>query len=325
MRLDNIKVSICCITYNHEKYIAEAIESFLSQKVNFDIEIIIHDDASTDKTPEIIESYREKYPKIIKPIYQKKNKYSKCKRIYSKYVWPKATGEYIALCEGDDYWIDNYKLQKQVDYLDNNKDVSSCIHGSNVINYGETRKEFKVIQHCDENKRINIEEMILLGPGFFATSSLIFRRDYINELPNFYYKSSVGDFPLILILGSKGSCYYINEIMSAYRFQIPNSWSYSAYKSDNKEKEIKNWESDIFILKEFNKFTNMKYKKLINSKLIDKYVDIDNAKNKKIDLNSKIYKELLVDLTAKKKLKFILKYKYKYIYMILIKLKRTGI
>ena len=122
-------VSICCITYNHENYIRDAIEGFLMQKTTFPIEIIIHDDASTDKTAEIVKSYAEKHPDLILPILQAENQYSKGIPI-STYAYPKARGKYIAFCEGDDYWTDPYKLQKQVDFLESNPDCSWCFHAS---------------------------------------------------------------------------------------------------------------------------------------------------------------------------------------------------
>lgn len=101
--MDKLMVSICCITYNHEKYISEALESFLMQKTSFKYEILIHDDASTDNTAKIIREYEKKFPEIIKPIYQIENQYSKGNKINLVYNFPRAKGKYIAICEGDDY------------------------------------------------------------------------------------------------------------------------------------------------------------------------------------------------------------------------------
>ena len=117
-------VSICCITLHHEKYIRDAIEGFLMQKTSFPIEILIHDDASTDDTANIIREYEEKFPNIIKPIYQTENQYSKGISISATYQFPRALGKYIALCEGDDYWTDPLKLQKQVDFCNNENLIS---------------------------------------------------------------------------------------------------------------------------------------------------------------------------------------------------------
>lgn len=116
-------VTIICTTFNHEGFISEALEGFLIQKTTFPFEIIVHDDASTDNTQNIIKDFVEKYPLIVKPILQKKNQYSnKDVNIWSDFTFPKALGKYIALCEGDDYWIDELKLQKQVEFLENNKE-----------------------------------------------------------------------------------------------------------------------------------------------------------------------------------------------------------
>ena len=116
-------VSICCIAYNQQKYIRQALESFLMQRTDFNFEVIIHDDASTDGTTEIIREYESKFPGIIKPIFQTINKYqSEGLNFQFKYVFPKAKGKYITFCEGDDYWIDPLKLQKQVDFLELHKD-----------------------------------------------------------------------------------------------------------------------------------------------------------------------------------------------------------
>ena len=106
-------VSICCLAYNHEKYIRKTLEGFVNQKTNFNYEILIHDDCSTDNTVNIVEEYRKKYPKLIKPIYQKENQHSKGIKISNVYQFPRAQGKYIAMCEGDDYWTDMNKLQKQ--------------------------------------------------------------------------------------------------------------------------------------------------------------------------------------------------------------------
>ena len=112
-------VSICVFTYNHEKYISQTLDGIIMQRTSFLYEIIIHDDASTDNTKSIIEKYRSDFPDIIKPIFQKENKYLISKFNFQyEYVYPKAKGKYIAICDGDDYWIDPTKLQKQVEFLD---------------------------------------------------------------------------------------------------------------------------------------------------------------------------------------------------------------
>jgi glycosyltransferase involved in cell wall biosynthesis len=116
--MSQLMVSICCAAYNHEEYIAAALDGFLMQKADFSYEILVHDDASTDNTAKIIKEYEQNYPDIIKPIYQTENQYSKKVKISSAYNFPRAKGKYIAWCEGDDYWTDPLKLQTQVDYME---------------------------------------------------------------------------------------------------------------------------------------------------------------------------------------------------------------
>lgn len=119
-------VSISCITYNHAPYIRECLDGFMMQKTNFAFEVLIHDDASTDGTADIIREYEAKYPDIIKPIYQTENQYSKGISPSASFNFPRAKGKYIALCEGDDYWTDPFKLQKQVDFLESHPDYVMC-------------------------------------------------------------------------------------------------------------------------------------------------------------------------------------------------------
>ena len=162
---DEIKVSINCTTYNQEMYIAEAIESFLMQKTTFSYEILIHDDASTDNTREIIKKYEEKYPDIIKPIYQSENKYSKGVKVGYEYNFKRARGKYIALCEGDDYWTDPYKLQKQVDYMEANPDCTLCMHSVDLIN-GKNQKKIGMVRPYKSNTISSVEDIIIGGGGF---------------------------------------------------------------------------------------------------------------------------------------------------------------
>ena len=128
-------VSICCITYNHAPYIKQCIEGFLMQQTTFPIEILIHDDCSTDGTTEIIRDYEKKYPDLIFPLYEEENQYQKGKASeIDFYNYKRARGKYIAYCEGDDYWTDPLKLQKQVDFMEANPDYSVCFHEIAIYN-----------------------------------------------------------------------------------------------------------------------------------------------------------------------------------------------
>ena len=127
-------VSIRCATYNHALYIAQTLDGFLMQKTDFPFEIVVHDDASTDKTADIIREYAAKYPRIIKPIYETENQYSKKDGSLARIIDAACKGKYVAFCEGDDFWVDEKKLQKQVDFLENNPDYGMCYTNFNVYN-----------------------------------------------------------------------------------------------------------------------------------------------------------------------------------------------
>ncbi|NLZ74160.1 MAG: glycosyltransferase, partial [Bacteroidales bacterium] len=178
-------VSIICITYNHEKFIREAIEGFLNQIVDFPIEIIIHDDASTDSTAKIICEYASIYKDKIKPILQKENQKSKGLGIVSRTVFNAAQGKYIALCEGDDYWTDPFKLQKQVDFLEANMDVSLTCTLKAVLRDG-------VITKHGAKQSISYANTKNVLTDFIApTQTMVFRNlkglsEFLNQHPLIY-------------------------------------------------------------------------------------------------------------------------------------------
>ena len=130
---DDVVVSVLCTAYNHEKYIRSALDGFVNQKTNFRYEVLINDDASTDHTAAIIAEYEAKYPDIIKPVYQTENQYSKGVHIFQTILFPIAKGKYIAVCEGDDYWCDENKLQKQVDFLESHEGYAACVHNTRLM------------------------------------------------------------------------------------------------------------------------------------------------------------------------------------------------
>lgn len=249
-------VSICCITYNHEPYIRDAIEGFLLQETDFPLEILIHDDASTDKTAEIIREYEQKHPDIIRPIYQTENQYSKSVKPNPVYNFPRARGKYIALCEGDDYWTDPKKLQKQMDTMESNPECTMSAHAVKIKYEGRNRAS-GLLRPKGKNSVLTIEEIILGGGGYLATNSLMFKKNIIKNLPRFYLEAPVGDTPLILLCAAEGSVYYIDECMSVYRTNVPGSWSERVLKDRDKSKEhlIKM----LQMYEQFDVYTKQKY------------------------------------------------------------------
>ena len=209
-------VSILCLAYNQAKYIRQTLESLLMQRTSFFYEIIVHDDASTDGTKEIIEEYALNFPHIIKPIFQKENKYS----VYGisfqyDYVYTEAKGKYIAMCAGDDFWINPLKLQKQVDFLEEHPDYG-LIHTRSTV-YDESEKQFRGIQGFEVN---DFED--LLTENTISALTVCLRRNLLNQYleevkPQEHPTWTAEDFPTWLWLIQHSKIKYIEDVTSVYR------------------------------------------------------------------------------------------------------------
>ena len=203
-------VTICCVTYNQEKYIEQAINSFLSQKTAFDIEIIIHDDASTDNTQKIIKSLAVDDLRF-NIMLREENIKSKGGMV-SPILFNEAKGKYIAMCDGDDYWTDPYKLQKQVDFLENNNEFSMCFGGISIL---DQKKDFILSEIAPLNKEYTSND--ILKNNIAHTCTFLFRRDLLEE--DFIIKNKIfgGDIYITLYMGEKGKIYGMQDNMGVYR------------------------------------------------------------------------------------------------------------
>lgn len=299
--MGKIGVSVNCITYNQEMYIEEAIESFLMQKTNFNYEILIHDDASTDRTPEIIKNYERKYPDIIKLIIQKENQYSKGQKMLHLNA-SRAKGKYIAICEGDDYWLDPYKLQKQYDYMEGNSDCSMCFHAAEVVNIAKERINLMTAYNRDCVS--STADIIGGGGGFMATNSIMYRNGVIDNVPKFYVDSPIEDYPLQILTSTKNYAYYSNDIMSAYRIGVEGSWANMlASDKDNKKKSIAVKKNINRMLKQFNMFSNEKYCDAVNKKILENEFEILKIEKNLRQMKNSKYKVIFDSLSFKEKFK----------------------
>jgi glycosyltransferase involved in cell wall biosynthesis len=211
-----IKVSVIVHTYNHEKFIRQTLDSILDQQVNFDYEVIVGDDASPDSTPEIIKEYQQKFPEIIKPLLHPKNLggFGKNNTLATLAI---CKGKYIAAMDGDDYWTNPLKLQKQVDFLDKNPDFVSCFHNA-LIHFEDGSHPDIYVNDNTQKEVTGIEDLIGEDEVWFmATSSVMFRNGTIKEYPQWFHESKSGDIPRYILLGKHGKFFYINEVMSVYR------------------------------------------------------------------------------------------------------------
>lgn len=213
-------VSVCCITYNHEKFIREALEGFLMQETTFPVEVWIHDDASTDATAAIIREYERRYPKIIRPIYQTENQWSLGKKA-SLLVMEGVRGEFVALCEGDDYWTDPNKLELQHNMMEKDPGTAGCFHLMEMK--FEDGSPSQVYPPKDKHHDRIFEDIAF--SYHLSMGSIFYRKCLYEQQPPWAEGLYMGDVPLIAELCLKGRFRFINKIMGVYRQHDGGVWS----------------------------------------------------------------------------------------------------
>ncbi len=260
---NSIKVSIICITYNQEKYLRKALDSMLAQVTNFTFEILLHDDASTDDTVKILHEYEKKYPTIIHVIYESENQYSKGVDFVAPMVREVARGKYIALCEGDDFWIDNRKLQIQYEAMEAHPGCDMCAcYGCTVTEDG--LNEVSDIRPAKRDGILPVEDVIRGGGQYLVTAGLFYRKSmYDDMLP--FEKVIPLDYAHQIKGALKGGIYYIDRKMAVYRRYAGGSWTNNVLK--NKERLNVQWSKEIALLKQLDIDTNGKYHVAITERL----------------------------------------------------------
>ena len=254
------KVSICCLCYNQEAYIAQTLDSMLSQKCDFPFEILIHDDASTDNSAQIIKDYAARYPDIIKPILQTENQFSgPVKNISGLFNFPRAKGTYIAMCEGDDYWCDESKLARQAAYMDAHPDCSLCLHSAWQIN-SEIAVGQRIMRPYSSDRIISPPEIITKRCAY-PTASLMMRTELMQLLPDFYMHAPIGDIPMQLTMALGGYAFYMDRPMCAYRYCAPGSWTQDMYSGDYIAKQKKYADDMARMYDEFDAYSEGRFHK----------------------------------------------------------------
>jgi glycosyltransferase involved in cell wall biosynthesis len=234
-------VSVICIAYNHEKYIRKAIKGFLMQRTDFRVEFLIHDDASTDHTAGIIREY-EARDERIKAVIQVENQFSQGINPGINRLLPMARGKYVAFCEGDDYWTDPTKLQRQVDFLESHPDYYLCFHRVRFLyqypclhsrwsNRGQ-RETTSITDLCREN--------------YIYTASVVYRNLAGGELPAWIEKVTPTDWPLFVLIARHGKIKYFNDPMAAYRIHQAGLWGGAPIESK--------WRSEIEMLRQLGAY-----------------------------------------------------------------------
>ncbi|MBF9253840.1 glycosyltransferase [Pontibacter sp. 172403-2] len=198
-------VSIVSLTYNHEPFIRKALDGFIMQKTDFPFEVVIHDDASTDRTQEIIKEYEKEYPDIIKPIYQSVNQKSIGDGIVTRTAFAAAHGKYIALCEGDDFWTYERKLQEQIDFLEANPEYVMSFHDALVIHQNKEDKTETFRERFEQlQQRTTFNHKDVVNGWFMPTASMVYRNDLFDKWPDWFYKVYSGDYTLQLMISQHG-------------------------------------------------------------------------------------------------------------------------
>lgn len=313
-------VTVCVLSYNHEKWLRKCLESICTQKTDFEFTVLVHEDCSTDGSKAVLEELVKKYPDKIQTIIQEENQYSKGINIVQNFVIPAIKTEYFAICEGDDYWCSENKLQKQIDYLEAHPECNMCFHNAKVVDIdGRFLKTFyprkmwndKELYKKLEDPRgadISVEELLRLD--FTPTASIVGRTANLRPLLDF---STSMDLVVRLVTTYDGCAHYFNEIMSAYRTNNPESASGSIKTSPEKLKKSF-YDRHVGLLKEFDKFTEGKFHDeiahMIKRKKLIYYQHLDDLKGMK---RSGVFGELLfyerLKYEVKDKLPFVMKLK----------------
>ena len=233
-------LSICCAAYNHEAFIRDCLDGFLMQETTFPVEILVHDDASTDGTADVIREYESLHPRVVLPVYQTENQYSK--GTGDLFSLKRTRGQYVAICEGDDYWTDPLKLQKQVDFLDRNPDYVMCYHDAKVVDpSGKVVADSKLPAHC---KRDFSSEDLMKG-AWTLNLSRVFRRAPVLTEKEAPLRARVvlnSDMLFTARLGKHGKGKYLGDIAPAvYRLHSGSIWS----SLDQDDQNVENFTSFV--------------------------------------------------------------------------------
>lgn len=252
---ENPKVSVCVITYKHEDYITTCLDSILNQQTNFDFEVILGEDHSPDATPGIVRKYADAFPNRVKAFIRPKNVGAKSNFLH---CFLQTKGEYVIYIEGDDYWTDTQKLQKQVDFLDKNPAASACFHNAEIIYEDGSGKPSELINTPQQAIWTTTSDFFKERETWFmATASVMMRRKWVSSLPEWFKDCKSGDIPMYVILAEQGPIGYLPDIMSVYRKNLGGQ----SFTDSNKSKDF--LLNRIFMYTKLNEYTEFKFDQMI--------------------------------------------------------------
>lgn len=256
------KCSVLVTTYNHEGFISQALESVLMQEVNFEFEIIVGEDCSSDRTRDIVTKYHECYADKIRVILPEKNLGFNGNKIFERQI-EAAKGQYIALLDGDDYWTAPHKLQVQVEYLDKHPECAICFHNAKVVHEDEGGQEAWLWNPAGQREVTTLEDILM--DNYIATCTTMFRRGLIGSLPDWYRDIFAADWALHILNAEHGKIAYINEVMGVYRYH--QAGLYSPLSPQEKQLDT------LKFLRQMNIYTAFKYDRIIRTGISKYFID----------------------------------------------------
>ncbi len=299
---DSCMVSVFCTTYNHKKYISRCLDSLVNQKTSFPYEIIVRDDASTDGTSDIVRAYHEKYPEKIVPFIQSENLYQRrLSHISYEKMFRMSKGKYVAICEGDDFWTDEKKLQKQVDFMERHPDYSLCGHAAYFASEDGELSQDKFFRPRPYSCDLSTEEIIT--EWSMATCSLLFRKSSRTDIIIPFLDGCInGDYAQMVYFSLKGKVYYADELMSAYRLCSSGSVSMKVRSDPDTLKKMRLEFVDM--LDRIDGYTDGQYAEAISARkkavLFDLYLNLGDGRN------VRKYSEVLGTVGFKTKIRYFL-------------------
>lgn len=222
-------VSVCCVTYNHARFIRDALEGFLMQEADFPFEVIVHDDCSTDGTTELLREYEARFPGRLRVMYEEENQFSKGKKMFAL-TFAEARGKYVALCEGDDYWTDPRKLARQAALMEAHPEYAFSFHPARWLDHQGAEVVERKFAPPFVRESYTIDDLLEQG-NFIPTCSTMFRGELLRDYPAWMYRTSYGDVALYLYAATRGRIGFVGEPMAAYRFHGAGAWGGQNYRA----------------------------------------------------------------------------------------------
>jgi glycosyltransferase involved in cell wall biosynthesis len=293
-------VTVILPTHNHAPFVARAVESILAQRTTFPFDILIHDDASTDGTADIVKRYAARYPEKVTLIAQTVNQYQTDKKIQTHILYPRITAKYTAICDGDDLWTDENKLQLQVDYLESHPDCTLCISGADKIDVNDC--VIGAAAPYESDCIVSVDDMIRAGGEFCSSNTIVAPTALLNTQPEFCELTEVEDIPVHLWCTVNGYAWYFARHMAAYRYAVPGSWSVRQ-NAAKRETQVATCRGVIGLLQGFDAYTQGTYKDSFEDAILYQKFKIKCVEHDLKELKRPPYRSLYLELPKKRRLR----------------------